>query len=46
MHAGAECISEHESLLKAVQLTRDLDVGDDLVGGVPVDGGHAGDLVQ
>ena len=27
MHAGARCIGEHESLLKAAQLMRDLDVG-------------------
>ncbi len=27
MHAGAECIGEHESLLKAAQRMRDLDVG-------------------
>jgi CBS domain-containing protein len=27
MHAGAECIGEHESLQHAAQLMRDLDVG-------------------
>jgi CBS domain-containing protein len=27
MHAGAECVGEHESLQRAAQLMRDLDVG-------------------